>query len=221
MAVQGQTRLQVVNAVLQRLRESTVATTSTNTYSALIAQLVDTVKDQIEAAWTWRDLRDTYSITCTPGTTLYTLTSAGQYARILDMWNVTTATKMALGTFADFNNKFFGVTTVQTGHPTMYLPAGLDASYDLQLDIWPSPSTTDSLKANVYVPQAGLTNDATVILIPNQPLIEGVYALALAERGDDNGTNLQNQQALYEQMLRDAIGREMGRDESEFDWHVV
>jgi len=221
MAVYGRTRLQLVNAVLERLRESTVATTSTNTYAALIAQMVDTIKDQIEAAWTWRDLRNTYSLTCTAGTSAYTFTSSGQYARILDMWNTSTNEQMQQGNFHDFNQKFWGVSSVQTGHPTQYLAAGLDSSYDLQVDIWPVPDASDTIKANLYVPQPALTVDTTVVLVPNQPLIEGVYALALAERGDDNGTNLQNQQALYEQMLRDAIAREMGRDESEFDWYVV
>jgi hypothetical protein len=218
MAAFGQTRLQIVNAALARLRETEVATTSSTTYANLIAKMLNSVKSEIETAWTWRDLRDTYEITATPGTTTYALTSSGQHARVLDMYNTTIPKKMTLGTFADFNKKFFAVSAVQTGDPTEYLPGGLDNNYDLQVDIWPEPVTTNTLKANLYIPQNDPTADATVLLIPNQVLIEGIIAYALAERGDDNGTAAQDQMARYRTMLSDAVAWEVGRDPSEQDW---
>ena len=216
----GKTRLQIVNAVLPRLREAEVATTSTTVYSLFIAKLLDSVKTEIEQAHQWRDLRNTFALTCTVGTTLYSFTSSGQYARIMDMWNTSVPQQMALGSFSDFNQKFFGVTTVETGHPTQYLPAGLDSSFDTQVDIWPSPSTTDAIKVNLYVPEPDPPTDATVILCPNQVLIEGIIALALAERGDDNGTAVDKQTMLYEQMLRSAIAADTGHDNSETDWII-
>ena len=221
MAASGKTKLQLVNAVLARLRESTVATTSTTTYSSLILEFVDTVKDEVEAAHYWRDLRNTYTITAVPGTTLYTFTSAGQHARILDMWNSTTQGEVTRGTFHDFNKKFFGVSTVQTGNVTQFLPAGLDSSYDLQVDLWPSPSPTNTIKANLYVPGPALTSvaDATVVIAPNQVIIEGALAMAIEERGDDNGTAADKQFARYQNMLASYIAADIGSDESEVAWH--
>lgn len=221
MAASGKTKLQLVNAVLTRLRESTVATTSSTTYSSLILEFVDTVKDEVEAAHYWRDLRNTYTITATPGTTLYTFTSAGQHARILDMWNSTTKAQVSRGAFTSFNQKFFGVDSVATGNVTEFLPAGLDSSYDLQVDVWPSPSTTNTLKANLYIPARALTAvaDATVVLAPNQVIIEGALAMAIEERGDDNGTAADKQFARYQNMLASYVAADIGSDESEVAWY--
>ena len=218
MPLSGQTRLQITNRVLTRLREETVATTSSTLYAALVAATVDVVKTEIENAHRWLDMRDTYIVTATPGTSSYVLTGSGAYAQVLDAWNVTEQIEMKLGTFRDFNNKFFGTTSVQTGTPTMYLPAGLDASYDKQIDIWPVPTSTVTLKFNVYAPQAALSTDSMVPLVPNDVLVEGTISRMLAERGDDNGTQVQMQEGLYQKLLGDAIAIELGADPSEVDW---
>ena len=219
MPAYGKTRLQIVNAVLPRLREATVATTSSTTYALFIASVLDSVKTRIEAAWKWRDLRDTYTVTVVPNTTSYALTSSGQFARIIDVWNTTTHLPLARGTTAGFNEKFFGVATVQTGDVSEYNPTGLDSNYDVQIDTWPNVTSTNTLKVNLYVPQQDQASDSTVIIAPNQILIEGIIAYALAERGDDGGVAVEAQKMLFEGMLADAIAGEMGEDESESDWH--
>ena len=221
MPAYGQTRLQIINAVLPRMRESTVATSSSTIYASLVASVLNVIKAQIESAWQWRNLRDTYTITVTPGVTSYALTGSGQFAQIMDIWNRTTNRELDRGTTRGFNEKFFGVTTVQTGDVAEYNPAGLDASYDVQIDTWPNVTATNTLKANLYVPAADPATDATVVLIPNQVLIEGMIAYLLAERGDDSGTAVQMQVAIYERMLGDAIAAEIGQDSSEADWNPV
>ena len=215
----GQTKLQVINAVLPRLREATVATSSSTTYAALISSLINVVKAQIESAWMWRDLRDTYTITAVPGTTSYTLTGSGQFAQVIDAWNTTTNRELARGTTQGFNKKFFGQATVQTGNVLEYNPVGLDGNYDVVIDTWPNVTASNTLKVNLYLPAADPATDATVILVPNQILIEGVIAYAMAERGDDNGMAVQMQMDIYQRMLSDAIAAEVGQDSSEADWN--
>ena len=222
MPVSGRTFLQIINAVLPRLREATVAANDSTTYSTLIGSLVNQVKTEIELAYRWRELRDTYNVTTVNGTTSYAFAGSGPDATIMDAWDTKTAREMTLGSFHSFNDKFFGVTTVSTGDPTEYLPAGLDASYDLLVDIWPSPTTTtNTLKFNLYVPQATLTSDSTVVLVPNHVLIEGTIARALMERGDDGGTAADRQEAKYQEMLASAISYSQGHDPHEFDWVPV
>lgn len=217
----GRTRLQIINAVLERMRESTVATSSSTTYASLVSQILNQVKDQIEAAWQWRALRETYEITVVPGTPGYGLTSAGQFAQIIDVWNVTTGREVERGTTRGFNEKFFGVTNgVQTGDVSEYNPVGLTAAFDVQIDTWPIVTRSNVLKVNVYLPTQEPT-DATVILIPNQVLIEGIIAYLIAERGDDGGVSAQSQMDLYSRMLGDAIAAEGGQDSSETDWNPV
>lgn len=221
MPAYNQTRLQIVNAVLSRLREATVATTSTTLYSTFISTLLNTVRTQIEQAWQWRDLRDTYTLTVNPGTTSYSLTSSGQFAQIQDVWNRTTNKEVARGTTRGFNQKFFGVTTVERGDVTEFNPVGLDANYDVQIDTWPNVNSTNSLRVNLYIPQQDPTADSTVIVCPNQILIEGMVGYAMAERGDDNGVAVQAQMDLYREMLAGAIAGEIGQDQSEADWAPV
>ena len=218
MPAYGRTKLQIINAVLPRMREGEVATSSSTTYASLVSTVLNTVRTQIEQSWMWRDLRDTYTVTVVPGTTSYALTSSGQFAQIIDVWNVTTNREVDRGTTAGFNLKFFGVSTVQTGDVTEYNPVGLDANYDVQIDTWPNVIATNSLKVNLYLPQQDPTADSTVILVPNQVLIEGMVAYLMAERGDDQGTAYQAQLDLYKDMLAGVIAAEIGQDESEGAW---
>ena len=217
MAAFGKTRLQIINEVLPRMREKTVATSSSTTYAALVATVLNSVKTQIEQAWMWRNLRDTYTITAVPGTTSYSLTSSGQFAKIIDVWNETTDTEVKPASTATFNKLFFAVNTVQTGDVSLYNVVGLDSNYDVQVDVWPDPEATNSLKANLYVPQQDPA-DSTVILVPNQVLIEGMVAYLMAERGDDNGVSVQTQQQLYQDMLASAVAADAGDDPDEVDF---
>jgi hypothetical protein len=221
MAAYGKTWLQLTNAVLQRLRKPTVATTSNNTYSVLIASMVNTIKDEVEEAHEWRDLRNTFALSAVPGTTLYTFTASGQQAKILDMWNTTHKWEVVRSDFHTMNRRFFGEGTVDTGPVTHFLPAGLNSSYDLQVDIWPSPSATNALRANLYVPQDDLTVDSTVVLAPNHVIIEGALAMAMMERGGQDDPSAAAQLSFYRDRLAGAIALELSQDPSETNWYPV
>lgn len=214
----GQTRLQIINQVLPRMREATVATSSSTVYATLVSAVLNSVKTQMEQKWKWRDLRDTFQVSMVSGTASYVLTSSGQFARILDMWNETTGLEVKRGTTRGFNSKYLGTTSVQEGDVTHYSPVGLNANYDVQFDVWPRPNRSNSLIVNVYMPEGDPTTDDTVILVPNQILIEGMVAYLMAERGDDSGVQVETQKELYTAMLTDAIAGEIGEDESETDW---
>ena len=217
----GQTKLQIINAVLPRMREGTVATSSSTVYASLVSSVLNSVKTQIEQAWAWKNLRDTFTVTVTPGTTSYSLTSSGQFAQILDVWNRTTNDEVDQGTFHGFNEKFFGAATVQKGNVSEYNMVGLDANYDVQIDTWPDVTGTNTLKVNMYIPAADPATDSTVLLVPNQILIEGMVAYLMAERGDDGGIAVQTQTELYKDMLAGAIASEISHDQSETTWYPV
>ena len=217
----GQTKLQIVNAVLPRMREATVATSSSTVYASLVSAVLNTVRTQIEQAWMWKALRDTYTVTVTPGSVSYSLTGSGQFARIMDVWNTTSDAEVTPGSYHTFNERFFANDVVSTGDVTEYNQVGLDSNYDIQIDIWPNVLATNVLKVNLYLPQADPAADSTVILVPNQILIEGMVAYLMAERGDDNGVAYQQQQQLYQDMLAGAIAAEAGQDQTEVDWYPV
>jgi len=218
MAAYGQTKLQIINTVLTRMRENTVATSSSTTYANLVTSVLNSVKTQIESAWIWKALRDTYTVTVVPDITSYSLTSAGQLARILDVWNVTSRREVAQGSYHSFNERFFAHDTVATGDVREYNIAGFDSNYDIQIDTWPNVTATNSLRVNVYKVLPDPATDDTVIIVPNQPLIEGMVAYLMAERGDDGGVAVETQMNVYRDAVSGAIGAEAAHDPSEVDF---
>lgn len=215
------TYLQVVNKVLTRLRESTVATVTENSYSTLIGSLVNKVKTEIEDAWQWHSLRDTYDVTCVVGTSTYVLTDSGPDAVVVDAWNASMQSPMRPTSSYVMNQRFFGTTTPITGRPSEYVMGGLNASYDQSYDVWPVPTHTDLLKFNLYKPQAELSSGSDVPLVPIAVLVEGAVTRAMAERGDDGGIATQQQEALYRDLLASAVARDSARDDSELVWVPV
>jgi hypothetical protein len=225
MAAYGLTYVQIVNRVLERLRESTVSNYNDSDYSKLIAHLVNQVKSEIEEAWQWHALRNTFSISPTTDVSHYALTDSGARAKIIDGWNTTQGLRLTKGTNASFNSKFFGVgsNSVQTGSPTMYLPAGLDANLDIAVDVWPIPVTgyLDTLKFNVYVPQDDLAANATVPLVPQHVLLEEVIARALLEKGEEGAPQLvPGETFIMKELLASAISADAGDDMTELDWET-
>lgn len=145
---------------------------------------------------------------------------------VIDGWNTTTGQELTKGTVAGFNTKFFGVgsgNSVQTGSPTHYLKSGLDSNYDVVVDVWPIPVTgnTDTLKFQVYVPQADLAASATVPLVPQNLLVEETIARALNERGDETAPKpAPGETFIMQDLLDSAIAADQGADQSEQDWQV-
>jgi len=228
MSASGFTHLQIVNRVLARLRESSVAAYNTTEYSTLISALVNQVKAEIEEAYYWNSMRDTYTVNTSTGVIHYALTSAGSNAVVIDAWNTTTGYPLARGTNADFNRRFFGVGNagVLTGPPTEFVPAGVDDNFDFCVDVWPQPTASANvLKFNVYAPQADLTLDATVPLCPQNVLIEETIARAKAERGDDDAQQADpsspSGKFIRTDLLASAVARESGHDPEEMTWIVV
>lgn len=223
MAAQNLSYLNIVNAVLSRMREGTVATVTENTYSTLIGVLVNQVKAEMESAYPWQAMRDTYTIATSNGTSVYSLTGAGRAAQITDVWDFTNKRQLARSNRMKMSENFFGSSTVASGNPTEYLPNGFDASYDLKLQLWPVPATGSlpSLRVNGYFPQDDLSSGSDIPLVPINVLIEGVYAKALAERGEDGGTQAQQADGTYRMMLADAVTQEAAHDGSETDWVPV
>lgn len=225
MATYGLTLLQIVNRIQRRLREEETAAYNTNAYSSHITDVVNQVKNEIEDAWDWHAMRDTYSVSTQNNVSHYAFTNAGPNARVIDAWNTTTGGELERSTNRSFNSKFFGVgsSSVQTGSPTKYLPAGTDSNHDLCVDVWPIPVTgyLDTLKFNLFVPEDDLAANATVTKVPQDVLIEESIARLLAERGEEGAQQAQpGDTFIRRDLLSQAIVRDHGADPTETDWEV-
>jgi len=203
------TFLQIVNDVLARLREASVASVTTSAYSTLIGKFCNDSKRQVEDAWNWESLHTTVTLATSSGTSNYTVTGSGlrqKDARVNDSTNDSTLRNVPLKWILDQQQ----LTTVQTGQPTYYAWAGSNGT-DSKVELFPTPDGTYSLKFNMYVPQAALSADADVLTIPYESVIAGAYARALVERGEDGGLSSSEAYGLYKGILADQISLEASR----------
>jgi hypothetical protein len=201
------TYLELVNDVLVRLRETTVATVSETSYSALIGKFVNDAKRQVEDAYAWNVLGTTITLSTTSGTYQYALTGAGQKFQVIDVLNVTSNVGMKNIDFASMNRKQ-NFSTPVSGIPYEYAFDGVDTNYDTKVTIYPRPDGVYSIPFSLTVPQATLSSDATIIAVPDVLVVQNAYARALVERGEDGGLSSSEAYQLYKAMLSDYIALE-------------
>ena len=201
------TYLELVNDVLVRLRETTVVTVSETSYSALIGKFVNDAKRQVEDAYAWNVLGTTITLSTTSGTYQYALTGAGQKFQVIDVLNVTSNIGMKNIDFASMNRKQ-NFSTPVSGIPYEFAFDGVDGNYDTKVTIYPRPDGVYSIPFSLAVPQATLTDGATVIAVPDVLVAQNAYARALVERGEDGGLSSSEAYQLYKAMLSDYIALE-------------
>ncbi len=210
------TWLQLVNAVLVKLREDTVVSVSTNTYSKLIGALVNEAKREVEDSYAWNALKDSIAVTTVANTLSYSLTNAGQRFSVTDVINDTSDVEMIPVPTGYMNRIITGST--ESGDPAYYNFNGTDSNGDVIVDIYPLPDAVYSIYFNLIIPQADLAADATGIYIPDEPVILNAYARALVERGEDGGLQSSEAYQLYRRSLANHIMLDIGRQPDELIW---
>ena len=201
------TYLELINDVLVRLRETTVASVTETTYSTLIGKFVNDAKRQVEDAYAWNVLGTTITLSTTSGTYQYALTGAGQKFQVIDVINVTSNIGMKNIDFASMNRKQ-NFSTPVSGIPYEFCFDGVDGNYDTKVTIYPRPDGVYSIPFSLAVPQATLTSGSTVIAVPDVLVVQNAYARALVERGEDGGLSSSEAYQLYKSMLSDYIALE-------------
>lgn len=212
--------LNLVNAVLKRLREDEVTSVTDNNYAKLIGSYVNDAKQDVENAYSWNALTSTIVATTSPNVFNYVLTGSGHRFEVLDVWN-------------DYDKCFMDNTPIskmtqlllsespQKGSPTYFAFNGQSSSGDVQVDVYPIPNAAYNIYFNVVAPQADLVNNTDELLVPSQPVILGAYAKALAERGEDAGIGSMDAYNMYLKTLADTIALESQRYIEESTWTPV
>ena len=201
------TFLELVNDVLIRMREPTVTTVTLNSYSTLIGKFVNDAKRQIEDAFSWNALGQTITVTTAASTSSYSLTGAGQKFQVMDVINTTSNVGLTNISFVDMNRKL-NFTPLVNSIPTEFAFDGVDASYNTKVSLYPVPNGVYTIKFALTVPQATLSSDSTVVLVPDVLVVQNAYSRALIERGEDGGMNSSEAYQLYKSMLSDYIALE-------------
>jgi hypothetical protein len=210
------TYLEIVNRVLRRLREQEVESLTANTYSTLIADLVNEVKRDVENAWNWSAIRETITVNTAADLYNYTLTGSGTRFRLIDVINDTSNIIMRPATTREYNAQFL-VGDFSKGSPVSYNFNGVTSTGDTQVDVFPIPDGVYNLRFNMAIPQDDLSLATDVILIPAPLVIEGTIARAISERGEDGG--FQEQEQRFRSTLADYIAIEAGQRPEETVWY--
>ena len=217
---------ELINEVLIRLREDTIATdwsgaindsSNVSAYHKVIGSLVNDAKRGVEERHDWLNLRETVDISTVASTKNYNL-SSGQEIKILDAINNDTGLHLHQVSKQYINTVKY--PTDDTGEPLYYAFNGTDTSNNLKIDLSPVPTSVQTLSFDIVKPQDDLTLAATVLKIPAKPVILGAWARAIAERGEDGGT----QSSLMAQEANDAIKQaimlDSGNTQYESDWYI-
>ena len=216
----------LINEVLIRLREDTISSdwsgdindsSTISAYQKVIGSLVNDAKRHVEGRHDWLNLRSTVDISTVNGTKNYNL-SSGQEIKILDAINQTTGMHLRQVGKTYINTVTY--PSQNTGEPLYYGFNGSDASNNLKVDLSPVPTEAHTISFDIIKFQDDLTEAATVISVPEKPVVLGAWAMAIAERGEDGGTqsSLMAQESI--EALKQAIILDSGNTRYETDWYI-
>lgn len=211
------TYLELVNAVLRRMREKEVSTVAATSYSKLIGDLVNDTKNEVENSWNWNALRQSFVINTINDLFNYILINSRQGLKILNAWNDTSEYGLGQMSTMEAERKF--LMERDKGFPMFYNVNGMDVNGNIQVDVYPIPDGAYVLTFNASVPQAELTNDADVLRVPFRPVVEGTIARAIQERGEDGGIPSELAYTRYQKALSDAIAADAAFHDDETEWY--
>lgn len=216
---------ELINQVLVKLREETLSdwsgaindSVTVTDYQKVIGSLINDAKRNIESYHNWLILRETKNINTIAGTKNYSLAS-GQEFKILDVVNNSTGNQLAQVSRTYLNSIMY--PTDPTGEPNYYGFNGSDSSNNLKIDLSPIPTEVQTLSFDIVKYQDVLTAASTVVKVPATPIILGAYARAVAERGEDGGTQSSIAAQEAADSLTQAVILDSGKTEYENDWYV-
>ena len=216
----------LINEVLIRLREDTISSdwsgdindsTTVSAYQKVIGALVNDAKRHVEERHDWLNLRSTVDITTVNGTENYNL-SSGQEIKIMDAINNTTGMHLRQVGRTYINTVTY--PSQNTGEPLYYGFNGSDSSNNLKVDLSPVPTEAHTISFDIIKYQDELATASTVIKVPEKPVILGAWARAIAERGEDGGTQSSIMAIEASEALKQAIILDSGNTKYETDWTI-
>ena len=212
------TYLNLVNNVLRRLREDSVATVAESSYSAMVGDFVNDAKRMVEDATDWSALRRTLVVTTTADIFNYVLTGTQNRGKILDVVNDTSNHFMEYQTAHWYNNQFLNSNPI-SGSPKNYSFNGVNSSGDTQVDLYPIPDAAYTLNFNMVIPQADLSDDTDTLLVPHMPVVHLAVAMLARERGETGGTSAAEYFGIADKYLSDAVALDAAKHPEEMVWY--
>ena len=214
------TYLQLVNAVLRKLREEEVTTVDESDYSKLVGDFVNDAKRLVEDTWDWTGLRHTYTITTTIDDSLYSLSGFNTRSKILYVHNETTNAPIFQESLQRIRQ--LNLESESASGPIVYYAIdGLDGNGDAQVRFYRTPNSVNSISVYTVKRTGDLTTDSETTLVPDSPIIQWAYSYALRERGETGGQSAAEQAIFAKQELNNAVAFDAGLSPDETVWTSV
>tara|TARA_R100001163_G_C5021026_1_gene163843 strand:+ start:295 stop:987 length:693 start_codon:yes stop_codon:yes gene_type:complete len=227
MSSSAVTALDIVNKILTRMREATVGNVNDTDQSSAILRFVNDAKREVEDSFDWTALQETITVTTSAGTKLYTLEEGSVYtnqrSRVVDVYNNTTQVRL-MGVPFDYVRRQSQTTNNEQAEPVQYAVAGYTTEQSLQIRFYQTPDAAYSMVVEVVNPQEDLNANAQYTKVPWHPVYLRALALAVRERGEDEGEQYSEIQRAYQQAIGDAIAYEQRHKfqaEGGGDWTVL
>lgn len=214
------TYLQLVNAVLRRLREEQATTVAESDYSQMIGDLVNEAKRLVEDSWDWSALRTTHSFDTVAGTSEYSLTDFGVRSEVFNVFDTTEDRELYKKPLAEILRTNV-VSNDATNTSYSYAMNGVDANGDIKLRLFPTPNSTNSIQVYGVKRTDDLVNDSDTVAIPASCIISWAYSYALIERGETGGQSGSEQALFAKNDLSTAIALDAGLHSDELVWSTV
>jgi len=214
------TYLELVNAVMRRLREDEVTTVDESDYSKLIGDFINDAKRLVEDAWDWTALRATHTITTVSGTPTYILTDFGTRGKVNQVLNETDNLVVRYESLPRIRELNLG-TNDASGTINYYTIDGVDGNGDIKVRLYQTPNAVKTLTVYGVKRPVDLSSDSDQLLVPESPVVNWAYAYALRERGETGGESGSEQAIFAQNDLATAISLDSQYHPEELIWETV
>lgn len=215
------TYLELVNAVLRKLREDTAQTVNETDYTALIGAFVNDAKRLVEDAWDWSALRTVQEFQTVAGTDTYSLDGFGTRSEIFQVFDETNQHVLDKISIREARKRNM-LTSDQQGTLTHYAMAGVSPTGDIQIKMFPVPENNGDIISVYGIKRPeDLVNDADEIFVATNVIVDWAHAYALIERGETGGQSGSEQALFAKNSLSNAIALDARYHDEELNWTVV
>jgi len=212
------TYLQLVNAVLGRLREDLVTTVagSDDVVVELVRDYINDAKRVVESAYNWSALSAEWEFSTVVGDA--SVDSTAPLGSVLDV--VFDSHGNELRPLVKNEMRKRSLRDHKDGTPFFYSVKG-SVNGNYQLSVWPKPDSVKTYYVYGYEHSANLEEDTDVLLVPSEPVIYLALANAVRERGEVGAQGMPEMMGLAKQYLTDAIAREASNNINDNIWTMV
>lgn len=212
------TYLNLVNNILRRMREDEVGTVSATPYSKMVGDYVNDAKRQVEEAWDWSGLRNSFTVSLDAGVSEATLADSLYNVKVYYAYNNTNDTMLEYRPSQWFDEKY-DLGEVTSGAPKYYTFVGLDSNDDSKIKVYPSPDKTYSLEFKTNTKKDPLVSDSDRLHVPDFPIMQMALAFLVRERGETGGQSAAEYFLAADRALSDAIARDAQKHPEDLIWY--